>query len=438
MTLAEFKYLAANTTQGLSTLGFYVNSSYWPSGYTIPAVGGSEVIVLFNTYVRGQLNFIRVDAIGLKIADYTLEDLEQVTAINLRIPGLGPTINVPVSDTDVPYTRVEKTVNGPYFIYAISPEERRPIIIQPTTGSYGYEEYNSNVVLEFASVSLIRKIGDYDLELPINRARESGYMYKCDRMNPTLRSKTNPINLSNILNNAAPYAQIQDSNYTSTPWINARYNGSKIDTIANNGTDPFIKGTFFEGTFFTKDVTDAYIENLVTTGNITYVDYFAVGSLTTPAYVVEDLNLKLSIELTTTSSILNTTTTNLPASNKNIAVGDLLQIANVTSGDFSSEILRVVNPNPPAIYFPYEFLVRSPITGETSNIKTQRDYTSVSRLDYVAESSVYRIVPIQILELSRTRTTPVQEGKIKVKGVEGILSISADGYIVSGSTRTVI
>lgn len=435
MTLAEFKYLAADTTLGLSTLGFYVSSSYWPSGYSIPAVGGSEVIVLFNTYPGG---IIRVDAIGLKVADYTLEDLEQVTAINLHIPGLGPIVNIPASDTDVPYVRVEKTVNGPYFVYAISPEERRPIIIQPTTGSYGYEEYNSDVTLEYASITLIRKTGDYDLELPINRARESGYVYKCDRVNPTLRSKTNPINLSNILNNAAPYAQIQDSNYTSTPWINLRYNGSKIDSTTNSGTDPFIKGTFFQGTFFTKDVTDAYIENLVRTGNITYIDYFAVGSLTTPGYAVEDLNLKLYTALPTTSSILDTVTTYLPASNKSIVVGDLLQITDPVTGDFSNEIIKVVNPTPPAIYFPYEFLVRSVLTGESSKIKTQRDSTSISRLAYPAESSVYRILPIQILELGKAKTTPVREGRIKIKGVEGIINISADGYIVSGSTRTIL
>lgn len=435
MTLSEFKYLAADTTLGLSTLGFYVSSSYLPSGYVIPAVGGSEIIVLFNTYAG---NIIKVDAIGVKIADYTLEDLEQVTSIDLHIPGIGPIINVPASDTDVPYVRVEKTVNGPYFIYAISPEERRPTIIQPTTGSYGYEEYRSNVVLEYASITLMRKTRDYDLELAIEEARESTYIYKCDRMNPTVASKTNPINLSNILNNAAPHASIQDTNYTSTPWINARYEGSKIDTTTNNGTDPFTKGSFFQGTFFTKDVTDTYIENLVATGNITYIDYFAVGSLATPAYVVQDLNLKLAIDLASTGSILDTTTAYLPALGTNITVGDLLQIADATSGDFSSEIIRVATPTPPAIYYPYEFLVRSTLTGETSKIKTTRNYTSTTRPSYLAGNLLYKIIPIQVLELGKAKTIPVQEGRIKIKGVEGILSISADGYIVSGSSRTVI
>jgi len=435
MTLSEFRYLAADTTLGLSTYGFYVSSSYLQSGYVIPAVGGSEIIVLFNTYAG---NVIKVDAIGVNIANYTLEELEQVTSINLHIPGLGPIISIPASDTDVPYVRVEKTVNGPYFIYAISPEERRPIIIQPTTGSLGYEEYRSDILLEYASITLIRKTGDYDLELAINRARESTHIYKCDRLNPTITSKTNPVNLANMLNNAAPFASIQDSNYTSTPWINARYEGSKIDTANNSGTDPFIKGTFFQGTFFTKDVTDTFIENLVTTGNITYLDYFAIGSLTTPAYAVQELNLKLSIDLASTGSVLNTSTTFLPASGINIAVGDLLQIVKENSGDFSSEILRVTTPTPPAIYYPYEFLVRSVVTGETSKINTTRNYSNTLREEYSLGSVLYRIVPIQIVELGKAKTTPVEEGKIKIKGVEGILNISADGYIVSGSTRTVI
>ncbi|CAB4125176.1 hypothetical protein UFOVP54_75 [uncultured Caudovirales phage] len=435
MTLSEFKYLAADTTVGLSTLGFYVSSSYWSSSYSIPAVGGSEIIVLFNTYAG---SVVKVDAIGVKISDYTLEDLEQVTSIDLHIPGIGPIVNVPASDTDVPFVRIEKTVNGPYFIYAISPEDQRPIIIPPTTGSYGYEEYRSNVALEYASITLMRKTGDYDLELAINKARESIYTYKCDRVNPTPASKTNPINLSNILNNAAPLASVQDSNYTSTPWTNARYEGSKIDNTTNTGTDPFLQGTFFQGAFFTKEVTDAYIENLVKTGNITYIDYFAVGNQTTPAYTVESLNLKLSTDIQNTASILETTTTTLPASNKNIKVGDLLQIANSSRGTFADEVIKVNNPNPPALYYPYEFLVRSDTTGETSKINTLRNYTNNSRNSYLTNDLVFRIVPIQILQIGKAKTTAVEEGRIKVRGIDGILSISRDGYIVSGSTRTVI
>jgi hypothetical protein len=435
MTLAEFKYLAANRNAGLSTLGNYVATTYWPSGYVLPAVGGSEIIILFNTYAGG---IIKVDAIGIKILDYTLEQLEQVVSIDVDIPKLGGVVNVPVNDSDVPYRRVEKTVNGPYFIYAITPEEQRQVIIQPTTGSSGYEEYTSKAVLEYAKTSLIRQSSDYDTELPINRARESMYIYKCDRVNPTPFSKTNPVNLPNILNNAAPLANIQDSNYTSTPWINARYEGSRLDTNSNKGTDPLLQGAFFQGAFFTKDVTDVYIENLVDKGNITYVDYFAVGKLTTPGYAVEPLNLSISTLTSYSSSIIETVTSYMPASNKDIAIGDLLQLSTGNGGNFSSEVLRVTTPNPPALYSPYEFLIRSTLSGETSKINTIRNYTNTSRSDYTAGSNVYRIVPVQILQLDKAKTTPVQEGRIKVKGADGILSVSRDGYIVSGSTRTFI
>jgi len=433
MTLAEFKYLAANRTAGLSTLGNYVATTYWPSGYSLPAVGGSEIIILFNTYAGG---IIKVDAIGIKILDYTLEELEQVVSIDVNIPKLGGVINVPVKDSDVPYRRVEKTVNGPYFIYAIAPEERRQVIIQPTTGSSGYEEYTSNAVLEYAKTSLIRQGSNYDIESPINKGRESLYIYECDRANPTPSSKTNPINLPNILNDAAPHADVQDSNYTSTPWTNARYEGSKIDTITNNGTDPLLQGAFFQGAFFTKDVTDTYIENLVDKGNIAYEDYFAVGRFSTPTYAVEPLNLEISTNISYSSSILETVTAYLPSSDKNIAIGDLLQIGYTVGGNFSEEILRVATPNPPALYSPYEFLIRSALSGETSKINTVRNYTNTSRSDYQPGSTVYRIIPVQVLQLDKAKTTPVQEGRIKVKGADGILTLSRDGYIVSGSTRT--
>lgn len=437
MTLAEFKYLAANTSEGLITFGNYVSQFYWAEGYTAPNLNtyGSEIIILFNTYPG---NIIRVDAIGLKIEDFPLELLEQVIAIDVHIPGYGPMINVQTADSDVPYRRVEKTVNGPYFIYAISPEDQRIIINSPTTGSEGFEEYTSDTILEYPSVSFLRRAEDYDLELAIIKARESNYQYRCDRVNPTPSSKTNPVNLPNILASAAPFAPVQDSNYTSTPWVNARYQGSKLDTATNTGTDPFLQGAFFQGAFFTKDVTDAYIENLVSTSTITYVDYFAIGALPTPAYTVESLNLKLSTNLTATGSILETTTADLPASNTNIVLGDLLQIDSGNTGNFSREVLRVNTPTPPGIYTPYEFLTRNVLLGETSKINTVRNYSNTSREEYIAGSTVYRIVPIQILQITKAKTITVEEGKMKIKGAEGILNISIDGYIVSGSTRAFI
>lgn len=437
MTLAEFKYLAANTTQGLLTFGNYVTQLYWPSGYVAPSYGtyGNEVIILFNIYPG---NVIRVDAIGLQISNFPLEVLEQVIAIDVNIPGVGPMQNVQTADSDVPYRRVEKTVNGPYFIYAFSPEDQRIAINSPTTGSEGYEEYSSLTVLEYPSVSFFRRAENYDLELIINKPRESNYQYKCDRVNPTPTSKTNPVNLPNILANAAPLATVQDSNYTSTPWVNARYQGSKLDTATNTGTDPFIQGAFFQGAFFTKDVTDSYIENLVSTGTITYIDYFAVSKLAAPAYTIESLNLKLTTPLASTGSILSTTTNSLPATDTKLVIGDLLQISAGDTGIFRNEVLRVTTPTPPGLYSPYEFLTKSTISGETSKIKTLRSYSNTPRTDYSVGDTVNRIVPVQILEIGRAKTTTVQEGKLKIKGTDGILNISIDGYIISGSTRAFI
>jgi hypothetical protein len=220
--------------------------------------------------------------------------------------------------------------------------------------------------------------------------------------------------------------------------VNARYQGSKLDTATNTGTDPFIQGAFFQGAFFTKDVTDSYIENLVSTGTITYIDYFAVSKLTAPAYTIESLNLKLTTPLASTGSILSTTTNSLPATDTKLVIGDLLQISAEDTGIFSNEVFRVTTPTPPGLYSPYEFLTKSTISGETSKIKTLRSYSNTPRTGYLVGDTVHRIVPVQILEIGRAKTTTVQEGKLKIKGTDGILNISIDGYIISGSTRAFI
>ena len=119
MTLSEFRYLAADTTLGTSTMG--VNAP-------------SETVLLYNLDAAGTA---RVEAVAIRTANYNLTELNRVTMINLTPSGSTTMVNIPISDSDAPYRRIEKNVSGPYFIYAISPQNQQPVISTPVSGSIG-------------------------------------------------------------------------------------------------------------------------------------------------------------------------------------------------------------------------------------------------------------------------------------------------------------
>jgi hypothetical protein len=66
-----------------------------------------------------------------------------------------------------------------------------------------------------------------------------------------------PSNLASIISGSATRAAVQDSNYTDTGWINARYNGTKVSSIDYNTYTPATEYTGSKGyySFTTQQVT---------------------------------------------------------------------------------------------------------------------------------------------------------------------------------------
>ena len=477
-------------------------------GFSVRAIkerSSPETVLLYNLDASGTA---RIEAVALNTANYNLRELDRVTMINLSPSGSENIINIPVSDTDVPYRRVEKNVSGDYYIYAISPPSQQPIITRPTSGSigiatgstastigvtrsypestltgftikitsgtgvgqvrsisantgsqitvtpnwaiqpvsastvyaiYGIPQYYTNLYTEYNSTTLKHQGVDYDLLANIDAAVESTSTYKVDKSiqsTPGLGStkyRNSPVNLTSILKKQSPFASVQDSSYDSISWRNARYDGSIMTPSRNQGYPPSTHGSFIEGAFFPNDTSDSYIDNLITTNTIEYKQYFSLTDLTSPQFLLEDTNLKTTVEVSTSASILELKTNEISQLTKEVAIGDILLLTIENQSDISTERLQLIPPNAPALYSPYEFRAQTATTGEFSNIKVTRGYADTPRSTYPISSSLSRVVPVRMLELSNSKLTAVTNGKFRIKGRQDTLHISVDGYVISGS-----
>jgi len=396
---------------------------------------GAGILTLFNT---ASATTSTIDAVAVRIGQLTVNDLRQATQLSFKTPSGSEYLHISLQSSTIPRRLVNTSIVENYFVYEIYPPEQRAVIITPNTSSDGYlEDPNSDYLLQ-PTLTLKRfATSDYNVLVgSIDESRESIHIVKSDRSSTrTTGSLLNPLNISSIVAGTAEPADVQDSNYSSITWINGRYEGSKITTATNGGTDPFIQGTFFEGAFFSKDIQDAIILSASAAGNLQYIQNFSTGKLETPRYVVEELNLSTAaVAYSPSASFLQLTSSATPL-NKNLTLGDLFVFSGSTSG-FSQEVLRLTIPTGSLgqQYFPYEFLQRTP-TKEIVQIRLQRGYSSTKAATIPIETACYRIVNTKIYTLVGTKIVPATQSKLIIRGANEVIYLSSDGLIISGSNR---
>lgn len=403
MTLAEFKYLLTEDAGILNS--------------------GNLVVTLFNQYPGSTT---RIDAIALRITENRpLITLQNATLLSIQDTTDGSLYYLPVVSSLNPVRIIDKEVVENYYLYTISPENQRPIIQNPITGSDGIYDFIGNVIIEPVDSPVAFLYNDYNPFIGnVQENRSSQYRSVSDRVASTL----SPTNLASILADVAIKATVQDSNYSSTGWTNARYEGSKITTATNFGVDPILQGVSFQGALFSLTATDTYINNL-SDSDIKYSQYISSGELIEPRYVVEKTGLEASTTLAIGAEYLTFKNTSgdklLP-----IKVGDLL----ITSSSlFQKEIVQVKNPST-AIYYPYEDISTDEF-GTTYTLYVQRGYDGTPQETLPSTSNLYRIVTTRIYNVATVGTETIQAGKVKVQGVDEILYTDLEGLVVSGSNR---
>jgi hypothetical protein len=422
MITSDFKYAIKQSQIGNITDKILINVNTFGSKYTIDDIA------------------VRVEG--------NLTQLQQATTISIGNATSTQYLYIPVNNSSSPVRIVDPELidtvddngvyQGSYYVYSILTRNQRVVVDSPNN------IYATTVVIEPSTGYTAAMLQDYSvLNGNILANRESNFIVQSDRSYKTNSSNTNPVNMYSIINNLATPAQVQDSNYTTIGWTNARYNGTKLTTTTNNDTDPILQGTFFEGAFFGKDIKDTYIVS-TTIADASYNQYFFSGESDALEYTLQDLKLFAYdtgsdfTSLRVTASVASNTTPSL-------FVGDLLRISGSSNG-FSSEIYEMIAPTGSIEYYPYIF--RNQNSGDVFwTIQTKRNYNNTQTTKWTGLSfgggtlesrNLYKIVPTRIYSIEGTVIQPTSEGKVRIKGTDRIVYINNDGYILSGSTTRFI
>lgn len=258
--------------------------------------------------------------------------------------------------------------------------------------------------------------------------RQSEYIMQADRISYINIGAGLPTNIDQLEVNNATRAQIQDSMYSSTGWISARYEGTKLDTSTNLGADPALQGTFFEGVLFSINADDVTIQQLAGTGAVTYEELFFSGTGTSdiPKCILTYTGLETSFDFTSNNdSVLKLNSYPL----------------RIDLWPKSGEVLTL-NPSPGA---PGEFyrMIREQDTddpyvyrddgGFDLWLRVQRGYNNSPRDNNIFEITgvnLYKITPIKIYKLANNLVQPVRQGKLIVKGTDDVLYIDINGFVI--------
>ena len=253
------------------------------------------------------------------------------------------------------------------------------------------------------------------LQGSVERLRSSAYIMQSDRYrigtlaNPTY---TGPLNIELLLSGSASLAHVQDSNYTTTGWVNGRYEGSKTSRV-DYKTDPAIAGSLFKGAEFPSGSTVTQVDYTQKNGQVTYKEMFFAGVGNSPGYSPSDSGYWYtgSIPLNDYTTLLYIT----PASSNILPppkVGSLIKL--------DTEIMRInqVGYNPQT-WAQYSLLVTRAINSSVGTHDNRTPITNVSQ--------------VQIYNISGDRLTGVPRGTVLVQETGQLLELDSLGYVLSAT-----
>jgi hypothetical protein len=358
----------------------------------------------------------RIEAIAVRIGDNNLTQLQQATTLILKAPQAGSSLNISLQNTQDPPRTINREQVGNYYLYTVVEQNQQPVMsVTPSpSGSLNAEEYFTGVIILPSEQQVGFLTSEYNVLLNNSMSsRSSDYIQVSDRLFLS-GSNTSPTNIANLQQGTAIAAQVQDSNYTATGWINGRYEGSETTKLTFGNIDPAVTGKSFQGSFYSLDISDTIIINQTETDRV-YRALLHTSNTDYPDYVIRGINYTMDVPVSTSGSIIGITG-NLSAGDPGISPGDLLTVFG------SPEIIKVKS------------ITRTP---SSINIKYQleviRGWNDTQAVEYVGSVNIRVTKPVQIFEVNRSRLLNVSKSKIYIKDNETILFVDDLGQVVSSS-----
>lgn len=270
------------------------------------------------------------------------------------------------------------------------------------------------------------------------------YVFNASGYNVLLNNVQDPrLSDYQVLQETYAQAGVQDSLYSSTGWINGRYEGSKTSQTNYVGISPTITGNSFEGAYFPRTITDTQIIAQVQAGAVTYTEYLNPGDELLPTYTNTSGSYKIPslYDNSDNSSVVGTipiTQTEIPLLTVPGTAGSapILKIGDIVQVTSSLELMKIQNIDT------YNNNGNYPLAQPLYKLTVERGYNYTTPQQIVTsfptpEPPVFLSTPSLIFRLQGNKTQGAQRGKVQVKLSSEILHIDRFGYVVSGSNKAV-
>lgn len=297
----------------------------------------------------------------------------------------------------------------PYFYFRVVPFE----ISETALSNLTDPETEDNVLIDFTPFieDLQFLFADYDpLYNNIQRSRRSYKIVVSDRNQNT----TVPTNFEAIYYGIADPAEIQDSLYSDTGWVSARYEGSK--TSANNyaGLVPGITGRSFEGEVYNDDAEyDTFC--IIGSNDRQYEELFHTGPRQLPRFTSSSLGVYIPTTLTTNTATIQYISGSYITGS--VEVGDILII--------DQEKMKVTSLQPLATPYP------------TFTVK--RGYVGTTDAVHVADTEIWKITRTDLFRFttSRAKSSILDNTIVYVKDTNTALYTDEFGTVYNAVTCSV-
>ena len=397
MTQAEFiAYAQITPNQAQVNIWYTDTAPYIIKGITIPTV----------------------NILGQNITAF-LDQVQQVV-VPISIAGLTQDITLDIQTRQAYYTP-----GGNFYYFDVTPLEVTSI----TTGAF--TGISAEVSLSPAIDSNIFNESPYNvLQGLVENTRKSDYIMFSDRYKvgiAGLPGYTGPTNIDLLLSGSASLADVQDSLYTDTGWVNARYSGTKTDSTDYH-SDSAVTGKIFQAAQYPYNTSTPDISSIqyqVSSSTVVYSDYFYTGIGDAPGFSAPQAQV---IRISGSNYYSNTTnfyikgylnqdpTTYLPK------LGDTLAINGASTGnigdDFEIVTVYSVSLYQTSPYIVYIIQVQRNMKGSTAQIVPSND------------NLLFNITPTQILKLQGNKVVGVNKSLLLVAETGKILTLDNDGHVV--------
>ena len=301
--MTEQQFLALHTTSGGANINtsYTINVNYDDSvpqvpGYVRSLEAGRSANI--PNYIIG----ITVTRKAKSVDDVQGEDvlgiLEGLQSVRFAFDGYDYALNI-LSRAYYPGTGVSGVQRQtPYFYFRVTPFQLPAGAATALTDP----EFHQNILVDFTPFIDDLEFLFVNYNATLNNAQAIRRSYKivvADRLQTTVI----PTNFDAIYDGIAEFAEVQDSLYYDTGWINGRYNGSKTNADNYSGLVPSVSGRSFQGEVFSGNTTyDTFC--LLRNDSRVFEELFHTGPRDEPDYSTTPMGIYLNTLLTTNTQTI--------------------------------------------------------------------------------------------------------------------------------------